>query len=79
MTPAHVLALLLVAAAGTAVVATRDPVRQSVVASVFGSTLAVLFLLFEAPGVAMAMIVVGIVAVPVMVLFTMAAVRANQR
>lgn len=73
------LALLLVAVAGTAVVLNRDPVRQSLVASAFGITLTVTFLLLAAPGVAMAVIVVDVVAIPVLVLTTIANTRGGER
>ncbi len=78
MTFALVAALLLVAVSGTAVVLTRDPLHQAVVQSFFGLALAAAFLLLQAPGVAMAIIVVGVVAVPVMVLVTMANVRGGE-
>lgn len=79
MTLLLALTLVLVAVVGTAVVAARDPVLQAVVASAFGLTLALVFLFFEAPDVAMAVIVVGVVAVPLMVLVTMAAIRGGER
>jgi uncharacterized MnhB-related membrane protein len=51
---------------------TRDPVRQLVVGGFFGLTLAILFLVFGAPDVALSQIVVATVAVPVMALLTLA-------
>lgn len=69
------VALAAVAAAGTATVLVRDPVRQAVVAGIFGLTLAILFFVYEAPDVALSQIVVASVAVPVMVLLTMAKLR----
>ena len=62
---------MLVAAGGTAVVLTRDPRRQALVAGVFGLCLAILFLLFQAPDVAISQIVVATVAVPIMVLLAL--------
>jgi energy-converting hydrogenase B subunit D len=72
-------ALLAVAAGGTAVVATRDPTRQVIVTGFFGLLLAILFFVFQAPDVALSQIVVGGVALPVMVLLTLAKLRARIR
>ncbi len=79
MTPLLVVTLLLTAVTGSAVVLTRDPVRQAVVSSVFGMALLLLFLTLEAPDVAMAVIVVNVVAIPLMVLLTMANIRGGER
>jgi len=71
--------LLLVAAGGTAVVATRDPLRQAMVASFFGILLAILFFVLQAPDVALSEIVVGAVALPLMILLSLAKIRGGQR
>ena len=63
--------LVLVAAGGTAVVLVRDPLRQAIVASVFGLLLALLFFAFQAPDVALSQIVVGSVALPLMIILTL--------
>jgi uncharacterized MnhB-related membrane protein len=68
-------ALLLVAVLGTAVALVRDPVRQVVVAGVFGLALAILFFAFQAPDVALSQIVAGSVALPILVLLTLAKLR----
>ena len=75
MTVLQLAALLAVAVAGTAVVGTRDPLRQAMVSGVFGVALAVLFFVFGAPDVALSQIVVAGVAVPVMVLLALARLR----
>jgi uncharacterized MnhB-related membrane protein len=72
MTALHVTALVVVALTGTAVVLTRDPLRQLVVAGFFGLALALLFFVFGAPDVALSQIVVGTVAIPVLALLTLA-------
>jgi energy-converting hydrogenase B subunit D len=72
VTVLHAVALAAVALTGTATVLVRDPARQLVVAGFFGLTLAVLFLVFGAPDVALSQIVVATVAVPVMALLTLA-------
>lgn len=79
MTVLEVIALLAVAGGGTAVVLTRDPMRQVIVTGFFGLLLAILFLIFQAPDVALSQIVVGGVALPVMVLLTLAKLREQSR
>jgi energy-converting hydrogenase B subunit D len=69
------VALAAVVVAGTATVLVREPVRQALVSGIFGLTLAILFFVYEAPDVALSQIVVASVAVPVMVLLTMAKLR----
>jgi energy-converting hydrogenase B subunit D len=64
--------LVLVAVGGTAVVLVRDPLRQAIVAGVFGLVLALLFFAFQAPDVALSQIVVGSVALPLMIVLTLA-------
>lgn len=71
MTEVQAVALIVVALGGTAVVATRDPARQALVTSVFGISLAVLFLAFQAPDVALSQVVVGAVALPAMIIFAL--------
>jgi uncharacterized MnhB-related membrane protein len=71
--------LVLVGAGGTAVVATRDPLRQAMVASLFGILLAILFFVLQAPDVALSEIVVGAVALPLMILLSLAKIRGGER
>jgi uncharacterized MnhB-related membrane protein len=78
MTGVQAVALLVVAFAGTAVVLARDPARQALVASVFGFSLAVLFLAFQAPDVALSQIVVGAVALPAMILLALRKVQRRE-
>jgi uncharacterized MnhB-related membrane protein len=75
----QVVILLLVGVAGTCVVAARDPLRQAILASFFGIVLALLFLVLQAPDVALSEIVVGAVALPFMILLTLAKVRGGER
>ncbi len=69
------LSLVWVAAAGTAVVLTRDPLRQAFVTGFFGLALATLYLCLQAGDVALSQIVVGAMAVPLIVLLSLAKVR----
>ena len=71
MTALHAVALAAVAVTGTATVLVRTPSRQVVVAGFFGLALAILFLVFGAPDVALSQIVVSTVAVPLMALLAL--------
>jgi energy-converting hydrogenase B subunit D len=79
VTALQTVCLLAVAVAGTATVLTRDPLRQAFSSGLLGVTLAVMFLAFGAPDVALSQIVVAGVAVPVMVLLALAKIRTDER
>jgi uncharacterized MnhB-related membrane protein len=72
------VALILVAGVGTAVVSTMDPGRQAVTLSVFGLALAVLFFVLQAPDVALAQLAVGSAVVPLMVLLALRRARRGR-
>ncbi len=74
----RVAALVLVAAAATGVAATRQPLPQSLAVSLYGLVLALTFFLHQAPDVALSQIVIGAVALPLMILLTLAKVRRNR-
>lgn len=78
MTAIRVVALVLVAAGGLAVVLTREPLHQAFVAGAYGLLLALLFFLFQAPDVALSQIVVSTVALPLMILLTLVKVRQHE-
>jgi energy-converting hydrogenase B subunit D len=65
-------ALLLVAVAGTTVVFTPRPARQAVNLSFLGLMLTVLFVVLQAPDVALSQLAVGTVFVPLMVVLSVA-------
>jgi energy-converting hydrogenase B subunit D len=71
--------LVLVAAGATAVVLIRAKVRQVLMLSIYGVLLAVLFLAFQAPDVTLSELVVGAVALPIIVLLTLAKVRKREQ
>ena len=73
------LVLVLVALGGTAVVLTRDPLNQAIMASFFGLLLGMAFLVLQAPDVALSQITVGAVALPLMILLALAKVRRGDR
>ena len=70
--PLQAVALLLVAVGGAAVVVTRDLRRLAALLSVYGFTLVILFLVFQAPDVALSELVVGAVAFPLVLVVTLA-------
>ncbi len=71
----QVLALLFVAVGGTAVVLTRDPLKQVIVLGFYGLVLGIMFFVFQAPDVALSQIVVGAVALPLMVMLALVKIR----
>jgi uncharacterized MnhB-related membrane protein len=78
MNTLQVVVLVLVAAGATAVVLTRDPVRQVIVLSSYGLMLALLFLVFQAPDVTLSELTIGAVALPLLLLLTLAKVRKKE-
>lgn len=77
----QVTILTLVAVTGTAVVLTRDPVRQVIGLGFYGIILALLFFILQAPDVALSQITIGAVALPLMFMLSLAKVQrdAEQR
>jgi energy-converting hydrogenase B subunit D len=73
--PLQVVAIGLVALGGLAVVAARDPIRQAIVLGLYGLTLVVLFMVFQAPDVALSALVVSSVAFPFILLTALAKMR----
>jgi len=79
VTVLQIVALAAVAIGGGAVVMAPDPLRQTLVLSVFGMALTMLFFVFQAPDVALSEIVVSTVGLPVMILLALRKVRENER
>jgi len=71
----QVTVLVLVAAGATLVVRTRDRVRLVLVLSVYGMLLSILFFAFQAPDVTLSELAVGAIALPLILLLTIAKVR----
>jgi uncharacterized MnhB-related membrane protein len=71
-------ALALVAAAGLAVVITQDPARQAITLSVFSFTLTILFVVLQAPDVALSELAIGSAIVPLLVMLTIRKVRGGK-
>lgn len=79
MTGLQLAALIAVALAGGAVVAAPEPLRQTMVLSVYGICLTMLFFTFQAPDVALSEIVVSTVGLPVMILLALRKINAQDR
>ena len=65
------IALILAGTAGTAVVFTRDPLRQALVLGIQGMTLVIVFFALQAPTVSMSAAVVSTIGLPPMVLLAL--------
>jgi uncharacterized MnhB-related membrane protein len=79
MTELIVLVLLaLVAVGGTVVVRTQDPAAQAVVLGGYGLLLTLLFVVLQAPDVALSQVAVGTAVVPLMVLLTIRAIARHR-
>ena len=79
LVPLQALALTLVAVAAVAVVLVRETLRKTLVLGAYGLVLAILFVVFQAPDVALSMLVVGAIGYPLVVLVAVARVRGRER
>lgn len=77
MTPLIFVAVTLVGIAATAVALTDQPDRQAITLSVFGLALTVLFVVLQAPDVALSQLGVGAVVVPLMIMLAHRRVRRH--
>lgn len=75
MVPLQATAIALAMLGATGVVLARDPLRQIVAAGFYGLILTALFAIFQAPDVALSMLVVSTIAYPLIVLVSIARVR----
>ncbi|MGN6256495.1 MAG: Na(+)/H(+) antiporter subunit B [Solirubrobacterales bacterium] len=71
MTALQVGALVLVVFGAPVVALVRDPLRQALCFGVYGTVLAILFFVFQAPDVALSQIVVSAVGLPVLVILAL--------
>jgi energy-converting hydrogenase B subunit D len=74
----QVTLLVLVAAGATMVIAARSETVQVVVVSVYGLFLALLFLAFQAPDVALSELAVGAIALPALLLATLVKIQKER-
>jgi energy-converting hydrogenase B subunit D len=79
MTVLQIIALVLVAAGGAAVVMTGEPLRQAMVLGVYGISLTLLFFTFQAPDVALSEIVVTGIGLPLIILAALRKIRQHER
>lgn len=82
MTILLILVLTLVGVAGTAVVLSSTPERMVVTYSLLGLSLGMLFMVLQAPDVALSQVAVGTAVMPMMILLatrTMQKDRADRR
>jgi energy-converting hydrogenase B subunit D len=71
------VAVTLAGVAGTVVALTGRPENQAISLALFGLALTVLFVVLQAPDVALSQLVIGGVVVPLMVMLTIRAVRRH--
>jgi energy-converting hydrogenase B subunit D len=75
----QIVILVLVAAGATMVVLTRQPARQAIALSAYGLLLALMFLALQAPDVTLSELTVGAVALPILLMLTLAKVRKREK
>lgn len=79
MIPLQIVVIGLVGLGALAVVTTRDPLRQTLVAGLYGLALAVLMVVLQAPDVALSELVVSSVATPFVLLAALAKMQSRRR
>jgi energy-converting hydrogenase B subunit D len=79
VTAIQTVTIALVALGGAATTLTREPFRQAMVAGLYGLLLVVLFLVYQAPDVALSALVAGSVALPLMVRLALAKLGGRRR
>jgi uncharacterized MnhB-related membrane protein len=79
VTTLQAFAVIGVALGAPAVVLSRDPVRQTLVLGIYGLLLAVLYMTFQAPDVALSQIVISGMGLPLMILLAIAKIRGHER
>jgi uncharacterized MnhB-related membrane protein len=78
MSAVQLVALIVVAIAGTAVVLAPEPLRQALVLGVYGLALTLLFFTFQAPDVALSELVVSALALPLIILAALRKIREQE-
>jgi len=77
MIPLQAVVIALVAVFALAVVLTRDLVRLAMMSSLYALTLVVLFLVFQAPDVALSEVVVGAIGFPLVIVLAVVLQRSE--
>jgi uncharacterized MnhB-related membrane protein len=78
VTAIQVVALVVVALGGTAVVLAGEALRQTIVLGIYGIALTFLFFAFQAPDVALSEIVVTSVGLPIIILAALRKIRQQE-
>ena len=78
LVPLQATVFALAALGAPAVALTRDPLKQVVVNGVYGYILVAVFMVLQAPDVALSMLVVSTVAYPFVILVAVARVRRGK-
>lgn len=76
--PALMLVLLMAAASGAGVALCREPRRQVMAIGVNGLVLTTLFMLLQAPDVALSEVVIGTAALPLLYLAVIVSIRTDR-
>lgn len=79
MAPLQGVVILFVALGSAAVALARDIVRQAILFSLYGFSLVLLFVVFQAPDVALSALVVSGIAYPLVLVGAIARVAAQRR
>lgn len=79
MIPLQVVIMAFAAVSATAVVLTRDLVRQAILLSFYSLALTALFVVFQAPDVALSELVVGTIAYPLVLVPAIARIRSRKK
>jgi energy-converting hydrogenase B subunit D len=77
--PLQAVAIGLTGLGAILVVLTRDVVRQAILVSFYGLSLTALFVVFQAPDVALSELVVGTIAYPLVLVAALARIRSVRR
>jgi uncharacterized MnhB-related membrane protein len=77
--PLQSVVLAVTALGGLLVVLARDLVRQAILFSFYGLALVALFVVFQAPDVALSALVVGALAYPLVLVAAIARIRGRSR
>jgi energy-converting hydrogenase B subunit D len=77
--PLQLVTIVFVALAGAGVALARDLVRQAILFSIYGFGLVLLFLVFQAPDVALSALVVSGIAYPLVLVGAIARVAGKRK
>jgi energy-converting hydrogenase B subunit D len=71
----QIITLVMIGIFGSICVLTRNPLKQAILIGFYGFLLSILFLVLQAPEVALSEIVVGSAAVPLIILLALAKIK----